>query len=160
MDISMIVAVAKNWVIGKDNHLLWHLSGDMKHFRALTTGNVVIMGRKTFESIGKPLPNRRNIILSRSLEKIEGCELYSDIENLLSDPTLKHEKIFIMGGGEIYRLFLPLAKRIFLTHVDVEVAGDTTFPEIGEEWIEYSREAFQADEKNDYNFEFVNYIRK
>lgn len=160
MDISIIVAVAKNWVIGKDNHLLWHLSGDMKHFRALTTGNVVIMGRKTFDSIGKPLPNRRNIILSRSLEKIDGCEVYSDVENLLADPTLKHEKIFIMGGGEIYRLFLPLAKRIFLTHVDVEITGDTTFPEIGEEWIEYSRESFKADKKNDYNFEFVNYIRK
>lgn len=160
MDISIIVAVAKNWVIGKDNHLLWHLSGDMKHFRALTTGNVVIMGRKTFDSIGKPLPNRRNIILSRSLDKIDGCEVYSDVENLLADPTLKHEKIFIMGGGEIYRLFLPLTKRIFLTHVDVEITGDTTFPKIGEEWIEYSREAFKADEKNDYNFEFVNYIRK
>lgn len=160
MDISIIVAVAKNGVIGKDNHLLWHLSGDMKHFRALTTGNVVIMGRKTYDSIGKPLPNRRNIILSRSIEKIEGCEVYSDIDNLLADPTLKHEKIFIMGGGEIYRLFLPLTKRIFLTHVDIGIEGDTTFPEIGNEWIAYSRESFKADKKNDYNFEFVNYIRK
>ena len=114
MDISIIVAVANNHVIGKDNHLLWHLSGDMKHFRALTTGNTVIMGRKTFDSIGKALPNRRNIVLSRSLESIDGCEVYSDVENLLADPSLKHEKIFIMGGGEIYRIFFPLVKKIYL----------------------------------------------
>lgn len=160
MDISIIVAVAKNGVIGKDNHLPWHLSEDMKHFRALTTGNVVIMGRKTFDSIGKPLPNRRNIVLSRSVEKIEGCEIFSDVENLLTDPTLKQKKIFIMGGGEIYRLFLPLAKKIYLTKVDATLEGDTTFPEIGEEWMRYSSESFKKDPKNDYNFEFVNYIKK
>jgi dihydrofolate reductase len=160
MDISIIVAVANNHVIGKDNHLLWHLSGDMKHFRALTTGNTVIMGRKTFDSIGKALPNRRNIVLSRSLESINGCEVYSDVENLLADPSLKHEKIFIMGGGEIYRIFFPLVKKIYLTTVDVEIDGDTTFPEIGDEWIEYSNESFKADDKNDYDFRFINYIRK
>ena len=160
MEKCIIVAISDNNAIGRDNALLWHISEDLKFFRRTTLGCPVIMGRKTFDSIGKPLPNRRNIILSRSLEKIDGCEVYSDVENLLADPTLKHEKIFIMGGGEIYRLFLPLAKRIFLTHVEVEIAGDTTFPEIGEEWIEYSRESFKADKKNDYNFEFVNYIRK
>lgn len=163
MIISVIVAVAENLAIGKDNHLLWHLSGDMKHFKALTTGHTVVMGRNTYLSINKPLPNRRNIILSRTLAKdsVPGCEVVSDFEAIKNDPSLQDEEIFIMGGGEVYRHLMPMADRLYLTRVHTTLEADTFFPNIDESvWCKISSEQFPADEKNDFDFDFINYLRK
>ncbi|MBR5696970.1 MAG: dihydrofolate reductase [Paludibacteraceae bacterium] len=163
MEFTIIAAVADNLAIGKDNQLLWHLSGDMKHFKFLTTGHTVLMGRNTYLSIGRPLPNRRNIILSRTMKEEEapGCEIIRDLSVLESDPTLRNEEIFVMGGGQIYELMMPLANKLCLTRVHTTPEADTFFPAIQDtDWQEYSRECFSADEKNDHDYEFVNYIRK
>jgi dihydrofolate reductase len=163
MEFTLIAAVADNLAIGKDNQLLWHLSGDMKHFKFLTTGHVVLMGRNPHLSIGRPLPNRRNIILSRTMnaEDAPGCEIIRNLSELEEDPSLKKEEIFVMGGGQIYELMMPLASKLCLTRVHATPEADTFFPAISDTtWQEYSRECFSADEKNDYDYEFVNYIRK
>lgn len=159
MSISLIVAAAKNNAIGKDNALLWHLSADLKRFKALTTGHPVIMGRKTFESIGKPLPNRRNIVISRSLPVIQGCEVVASVEEALA---LIHpgEEVFIIGGGSIYKALWHVADRLYLTLVKTELAGDTFIPEIKtDEWKEIRREDFDADEKNEFGYSFIDYVR-
>lgn len=163
MEFTIIAAVADNLAIGKDNQLIWHLSGDMKHFKFLTTGHTVLMGKNTYLSIGRPLPNRRNIILSRSMKEEEapGCEIVRDLSDLEKDPTLKNEEIFVMGGGQIYHLTMPMAQKLCLTFVHTTPDADTFFPTISDsEWQEYSRESFKADEKNDHDYEFVNFLRK
>ena len=163
MEYTIIAAVADNLAIGKDNQLLWHLSGDMKHFKFLTTGHTVLMGRNTYLSIGRPLPNRRNIILSRTMKEGEapGCEIIRSLDELEADPSLKKEEIFVMGGGQIYELMMPMANKLCLTRVHVSPEADTFFPPILDTvWQEYSRECFSADEKNDHDYEFVNYLRK
>ncbi len=153
--ISIIVAYDKNKAIGKDNKLCWKQSADLKRFKELTTGKTVVMGRKTFESIGRPLPNRRNIVLTRQDINIDGVEVINsieDIKNIEGD-------IFIIGGGEIYKSCLILADRIFATEIDCEIEADTWFPKIDDNWVEEGREYGLSDNKNEYNYIFVNYVR-
>ena len=156
--ISIIVAVADNLAIGKDNNLLWHISEDLKYFKRITGGHTVIMGRKTWESIGRPLPKRRNIVISRSLkvDSLAGAEVFGSLESALA--TLPaNEEHFIIGGGEIYREALPLAEKLYITFVHITVNdADTFFPEVEErEWREVGRESFERGEKFGRPFEFV-----
>ncbi|MCU0448078.1 MAG: dihydrofolate reductase [Microscillaceae bacterium] len=164
MSIALIVAVAQNGVIGGDNRLLWHLPDDLKNFKRLTTGKTVVMGRKTYESIGKPLPNRQNVILSKQpdyqpfgtvvLPGMPELEIYCQKE-LLPD-----EELFVIGGGEIYALFLPLASKIYLTQVHTQVAGDTYFPALSpEDWQIIEQTNYQANEKNDFDFSIIEMVR-
>src|SRR5277367_6069446 len=143
MIVSDVVAISENHVIGKDNKLLWYLPNDLKHFKVITSGHTVIMGRKTFESVGKPLPKRRNIIITRQNITIEGCEVVNSIEAALS--LAKDElEVFITGGAEIYKQSLHLTDRIYLTIVHKKFDGDSFFPEINkQEWKEVSREDHQ-----------------
>ncbi|HAN19979.1 MAG TPA: dihydrofolate reductase [Bacteroidales bacterium] len=154
--ISIIVAVAENNVIGKDNNLIWHLPKDLKHFKETTTGHYVIQGRKTFESCGKPLPNRTNVIITRDKNyKAEGCIVVHSLQEAL-DFAKNESEIFIIGGGNIYKQALPIADRIYLTKVHHVFDGDTFFPEINmNEWIEKSRHDFEPDEKNKYPFSIL-----
>jgi dihydrofolate reductase len=155
--IRMIAAMSRNRAIGRDNSLLWRLSGDMKRFKELTTGSSVIMGRKTYESIGKPLPNRRNIIITRDLEySAEGCEAVNSLEEAL---LLSNSDCFIIGGGEIYSQAMPMADKIYLTLVNGDFEGDAFFPEIGKEWAKVSRQDFKKDEKNEHDYSFIEYER-
>lgn len=154
--INIIVAASLNNVIGKDNSLIWRQSADLKRFKELTTGKTVIMGRKTYESIGRPLPNRRNIVITRQYIEIPGCEVVHSLED-----ALKLEKdIFILGGGEIYKESVILANKIFLTRIHANLEGDTYFPILGDEWVVEESHFFEKDEKNQFNYEFINYVRK
>jgi dihydrofolate reductase len=153
--INIIVAASLNNVIGKDNKLLWRQSADLKRFKELTTGKTVVMGRKTYDSIGKPLPNRRNIVITRQDIEIPGCEVVHSLEEALK----LHDEIFILGGGEIYQKSIILANKIFLTLIQTEIEGDTYFPFLGEEWKEESKEEFLKDEKNQFDYQFINYVR-
>lgn len=153
MSIKIIAAMSKNRVIGDSNTLIWHLPEDLKRFRTLTTGNTIVMGRKTYESIGKPLPNRRSIIITRDPDyKAEGCEVANSLEDAL---LLSNRDCFIIGGGEIYRQAMDIADRIYLTLIDKEFEGDTSFPEI-KDWLEISREDFIAE---DFGYSFIEYER-
>jgi dihydrofolate reductase len=154
--INIIVAASLNNVIGKDNKLLWRQSADLKRFKELTTGKTVVMGRKTYDSIGKPLPNRRNIVITRQDIEIPGCEVVNSLEEALK---LDNE-IFIIGGGEIYQKSIILAHKIFLTRIHVEVDGDTYFPQLSYyDWKMEMCESFQKDEKNQFDYQFINYVR-
>ena len=125
--IKIIVAQSNNRVIGNSNHLIWRLPADLKRFKELTTGHPIVMGRKTYQSIGRPLPNRRNIIITRDENyEVDGCEVVNSIEEAL---LLTNSDCFIIGGGEIYKQTLHIADQIYLTQVDEEFDGDTTFPE-------------------------------
>ncbi|MBO7634975.1 MAG: dihydrofolate reductase [Paludibacteraceae bacterium] len=162
MNISIIVAVSENGVIGKDNRLLWHLSGDLKRFKALTTGHTIVMGRNTFLSIGKALPNRRNVVLSHSMKTgdVENVEVFDSVETFVQS-IQQDDEVFVIGGGQIYRQFLPLASKVYLTRVHVTMDGDTTFPELSSsEWQEIAMEKMSSDEKNDYDYDFIDYCRK
>ena len=128
MNFSAIVAHDINRVIGGDNKLLWNIPEDLKRFKEITSNSPIIMGRKTFESIGRPLPNRINIILTRDKEfKTEGCFVYNDMNEIISDYSDNGE-VFIIGGGEIYKLFFPYINRLYITVVEGEYVGDTVFP--------------------------------
>lgn len=151
--IHLVVAVAENGAIGKDNQLLWHLPDDLKQFKKLTSGHTVVMGRKTYESIGKPLPNRTNVIITRN-ENYEapGCIVVSSLEEAIRTES----DVYIIGGAEIYQQALPLTDRIHLTEVQASVEGDTFFPKLDSaEWHELSRETHPTDEKHRYAFDFV-----
>jgi dihydrofolate reductase len=163
--ISIIVATAENGVIGKDNQLLWKLSADLKQFRVLTTGHSVIMGRKTFDSIGRALPNRTNIVISRQKDLILPEEvlkvnsLGTAIEIAKNHPG--NEEIFIIGGGNIYEQALEITDKIYLTEVKTSIDGDAYFAVLNpNEWKEISRISHQKDEKNEYNFDFVELVRR
>jgi dihydrofolate reductase len=154
--ISIIVAYDKNKAIGKDNKLCWKQSADLKRFKELTTGKTVVMGRKTFESIGKPLPNRRNIVLTRQDINIDGVEIIKSIEDIKGIEG----DIIIIGGGEIYKNCLILADKIFATEIDCEIEADTWFPNFSEnDWMIESIERHKADEKNEFNYSFINYVK-
>jgi dihydrofolate reductase len=155
--IKIIVAMSENRVIGNNNELIWKLSSDLKRFKELTTGHPVVMGRKTYESIGRPLPNRRNIIITRNSEyEVEGCEVVSSLEEAL---LLSGNDCFIIGGGEIYKQSLELADKIYLTLVHKDFEGDTQFPELSKEWAIIDNKDFEADQKNEYNYSFIEYDR-
>lgn len=160
MILSIIVAAAENNVIGRDNGLVWRLSADLKRFKALTTGHTVLMGRKTYESVGKALPNRRNIVISRNPDyKAVGCEVVRGVEEAL-ELTKGEDEVFVTGGGTIYKELWDKADRLYLTVVHQECEGDTVIPSVDpEKWREVSREEYQADEKNEFDYTFINYER-
>jgi dihydrofolate reductase len=160
--IHIIVAASKNHVIGKDNKLLWHLPNDLKYFKAVTTGHPIIMGRKTFESIGKPLPNRQNIVVSRTSYNIGSNLIFAHSLDYAIRVAQKFDsEIFIIGGGEIYRQALPLADKIHFTLVDTTIDGDTFFPELNEtEWEIESAEFHAKDEKHAFDYTFLIYCKK
>jgi dihydrofolate reductase len=166
MILSIISAIGKNNEIGKGNSLLWHLPADMKHFKETTQGHTVIMGQKTFESIGRLLPNRRNIILTKDEKfKFDGAVVVYSVEELLSllEKTSKeNDESFIIGGGQIYRLFINSADKLYITHVDASFPeADTFFPEIDvKRWEKITEEKHLPDEKNKYPYNFVLYSKK
>lgn len=161
-NISIIVAIAENNAIGKDNKLLWHLSDDLKRFKELTNGHLIVMGRNTFLSLPNgPLRNRIHLVISDIRgEKFEGVQMAYSIEEAL-EMIGGDEEAFIIGGGMIYRQFLPLANRLYLTRVHVRIEGDTYFPEINhDEWNELDRESVPASEKNEYAHTYTLLERK
>ena len=160
-NLSIIVAIADNLAIGRNNQLLWHISEDLKHFKEITSGCSVIMGLKTFHSLPKLLPNRRNIVIDFENITIDGAEVVHSIEEAID--AVKHEKeAFVIGGGQIYRQFLPIVSKLYLTFVHTTVEdAETYFPEINfGEWVEISRETHSANEKCPYSYSFVNYERR
>lgn len=162
-EVAIIVAVAQNGVIGGNNQLLWHLPADMKHFKTLTIGHTIVMGRKTYESIGRPLPNRVNVIISRNADfKADGCMVVASLAEALNAhySILTTHTTFIIGGAEIYRQALPFTDKIYLTKVKASFEGDTYFPILNpEEWQEIARNPHTADEKNLYDYDFVELVR-
>jgi dihydrofolate reductase len=165
MVISIIAATDKNRGLGFGNKLPWHLPDDLKRFKELTKGHAVIMGRKTFESIGRPLPDRKNIVISRNTEYVApGCVVVGSMDAALAeagkdaDPTAE---VFIIGGGEIYNLGLQYAHKMYLTSVDTEIPADVRFPEFNErEWSLVATEFHQQDEKHPHPFTFKIYEKK
>lgn len=156
MIISIIVAMDRNGVIGKDGSLPWHLSSDLQHFKKITMGKPIIMGRRTHESIGRPLPGRENIVITRDSHfHAPACTVLHSIEDVINYCG-DSEEIMIMGGADLYVQTLGKASRIYLTEVHAELEGDTYFPEFDREnWEEVERYDFSADEKNEYDYSFV-----
>lgn len=151
----MIAAMAKNRIIGQDNQMPWHLPADFAWFKRCTLGKPVIMGRKTYDSIGRPLPGRRNVVISRDPELvIEGVECTTSIEKALALVS-DQEEVMIIGGGSIYASCMSMANRLYLTFIDLEVEGDTHFPQWGDEWQETYSERALRDEKNAHDMRFV-----
>jgi len=162
MIISVIVAASENNVIGKDGGLPWHLPLDMKFFRKKTMGHPIIMGRKTFESIGHPLPDRLNVVITRQEKySVEHAVVVSSLKEALRHCEKKNfGEVFVIGGGEIYKSALPLANNIFLTRVHTEIEGDVFFPDIPEfDWKEVKSKKHKADNDHEYAFTFLTYIR-
>ena len=157
--ISIIAAVARNRAIGYENKLIYWLPNDLKRFKALTTGHTIIMGRNTFLSLPKgALPNRRNIVLTRSQKAFPGCDVYASLEDALAHCD-KDEDVYIIGGASVYRQALPLADRLCLTEInDTPEKADTFFPPY-DDWKEVSREDHEKDERHEYAYSFVDYIK-
>lgn len=163
MTISLIVAAAENNAIGKDNQLLWHLPNDLKFFKNTTWGMPVIMGRKTFEAVNKPLPGRINIVITRQAEwKAEGTITATDLNDALQKAKATNcNEIFVIGGGEIYKQSLEIADKIYITRVHAVLDGDTFFPVIDEtKWQQTSLQEFAADEKHQYAYSFQTWEKK
>ncbi len=160
--LSIIVAIANNNVIGKDNKLIWHLPEDLKRFKSLTSGHTIIMGRKTFESLGRILPNRKHIILSKSgILKIQdkNVDIVNDIE-MLNKYIQSQEEYFVIGGDSIYQKLMPYVTKMYVTKIYHEFEGDAFFPEIKDsEWKIISKQKGIKDEKNPYDYEYINYER-
>ena len=156
MRIALIVAMAENRVIGRQNQLPWRIPADLKHFKALTMGKPIIMGRKTYESIGRPLPGRDNIVITGdSSYRAEGCRVVHSIDQALQAAG-GSEDVMIIGGANLYRQTLKDAERLYLTLVKAQPQGDAWFPNIQpQEWREIKREAHKADESNEYDYDFV-----
>ncbi|MDG4811810.1 type 3 dihydrofolate reductase [Hydrogenovibrio sp. 3SP14C1] len=162
MNLSLIAAMDKNRVIGADNDMPWHLPDDLKFFKANTLNKPVVMGRKTFESIGsRPLPNRRNLVITRNADyEAKGVEVFHSVEEALKTCS-SDEEVIIMGGGQLYAQMMPFANKLYVTLVEADVEGDTIFPEwLAEEWQEISKERHDKDERHAYAFEFMTLIRK
>ncbi len=158
--LSLIVAKAKNNIIGRNNSLIWHLPDDLKRFKALTTGHTIIMGRRTFESLGRVLPNRHHVILCNDMEMNvdnENVEILKDISEL-KDYIENNEENFIIGGATIYKLLMPYCSKMYITEIDKEFEGDVSFPKIDKSiWKETSREQGPADGENDFKYDYVIY---
>jgi len=159
--ITMIAAVAENNALGKNNELLWHLPDDFKRFKQVTSGHYIIMGRKTFESFPKPLPNRTHIVITRQKDyHPEGCIVVNTIEKAL-EISQKEAEVFIIGGGEIYNLALPFADKLDLTRVHDTFEADAFFPEFdADQWQLISEEYHPKDEKHQTDFTFQTYVKK
>lgn len=161
MTVSLVVAAAKNNVIGRDGELPWHLPDDLRHFKRLTTGKPVIMGRRTWESIGRPLPDRHNIVMTRDPEyTATDCDVATSVSDALKLAGDDRE-VMVIGGGQVYRDFLPRADRIYLTRVQADVEGDTYFFDIDRtRWRLVSSEHHDADDKHAYAFEMMVFERR
>ena len=159
--ITVIAAVAENNALGKENRLLWHLPDDFKRFKTLTSGHYIIMGRKTFESFPKPLPNRTHVIISRQANyQPEGCIVVNSLEKAI-EVCPKNEEVFVIGGGEIYRQSIALADKLDLTKVHHSFDADTFFPEVDlSQWQLIFEEFHPKDERHEYDFTFETYLRK
>ena len=160
--LSIIAAIANNNVIGKDNGLIWHLPEDLKRFKKLTTGHTIIMGRKTFESLGRVLPNRKHIVLCKSGKlqiQNENVEIVTDIEQL--KPYIKSkEENFVIGGASIYQLLMPYANKMYITKIHHSFEGDTFFPKIDEaQWTIIAKEKGIKNEENPYEYDYIDYVR-
>ncbi len=167
MRIALIVAMARNRVIGRNNALPWHLPGDLRYFRQITMGKPVIMGRKTWDSIGRPLPGRTNVVITRNaewsvpvgaarVESLDAALVKADAQAELDGV----DEVMIIGGGQIYAEALALVDRLYVTQVHAEVAGDAYFPVVNwDEWEEIGREDFSASDNNPYDYSFVIYQR-
>ncbi|WP_207432210.1 dihydrofolate reductase [Sabulibacter ruber] len=161
--IALVVAIAENRVIGKDNQLIWHLPKDLQHFKKLTMGHPMVMGRKTFEAIGKPLPGRTSIIVTRQedYQAPEGCVVTASLEEALQEGLALDEQVMVIGGGEIYKQALPLAEVVYLTLVHESFDGDVLFPELeADAWEVTEQEEHPTDEKHAYPYTFFTFRRK
>ncbi|SEM81941.1 dihydrofolate reductase [Mesobacillus persicus] len=160
--ISLIWAMDENRVIGSYNKLPWHLPEDLKFFKRVTMGHPIVMGRKTHESIGKPLPGRENVIITRDRQyRSEGCTVLHTIDELLDFASKTDEEVFVIGGAEIFKEIIPHADRLYLTMIHHQFEGDTFFPSFHiDEWELESREMGEKNEKNPYEYEFLIYKRK
>ena len=159
MNISIIVAMSKNRVIGRDNDMPWHLSNDLKNFKKITMGKMVVMGRLTYQSIGRPLPNRQNIILSRNFVDTNVL-IFNNLQEVLNF-SKDEDEVFIIGGEDIYRQTINKANKIYLTTIDEEIAGDKYFPDINlSSWDKISSENYIKDENNSHNFQSEVYLKK
>ena len=157
--ISHVVALSNNNVIGVDNNLPWNLKTDLAHFKDYTTNKIIVMGRKTFESIGRPLPNRKNLIVSNTLNEINGAYIYKSTEEAIKNAKEMcinneiYNEIVIIGGGYLFRDTLKITNKLVLSEVDCEIDGDVFYPKINlEEWNEVSSKKFIKDANNDFNF--------
>ena len=160
MVLSLIAAMDNNRLIGKDNALPWHMPADLQHFKSVTMSKPILMGRKTYDSIGRPLPGRRNIVLTRSDAEIEGVTTVHSIDEAISVAN-DVEEVMVIGGSSIYELVLPKVQRMYLSFVDGEFDGDAWFPEFDEdEWEITEEKTLQRDEKNAHSCRFVTFQRK
>lgn len=152
--ITLVAACSRNWVIGKDNQLIWHLPEDLKRFKQLTSGKTVLMGRKTYESIGRPLPNRTNLIITADKNfQADGCIIYHDLIQ-----ALKHDSdIMVIGGSQIYQQVIKIADKIELTMIDQEFEGDSYFPEVDQNWIKVN---FERHQNENFKWSYITYLRK
>lgn len=158
--ITIIAAAGENNSLGKDNDLVWHLPDDFKRFKELTSGNYILMGRKTFETFPKPLPNRNHLIITRqdNYSVPENCFVFDTIQSAID--FTDNQDIWIIGGGEIYKQSMEIADRIELTRVHSDFEADTFFPEIGEEWELVSEEYHSVDDRHKYDFTYLTYDRR
>jgi len=161
MNISIIVAMANDRVIGLDNQMPWHLSADLKRFKRITMGSPILMGRKTFESIGRPLPGRTNIIVSRNPNyKQEGCLIAHSIDEAIKNGCQMADEVFVIGGSELYKAVLGKTKTIYLTFIKKDFKGDTFFPEINpDEWRELERTNVVDDLSAGFDYSFIKLVR-
>ena len=170
MQISMIAAMANNRVIGANNAMPWHLPADLKHFKKITLGKPIIMGRKTYASIGKALPGRLNIVVSSDINfmladatVVHGCEQAIDVATeYCSKQKVENPEVMIIGGGTIYKHFLAFCQQLYLTHIDLDVDGDTYFPDYYAQydWQEVDIETHQADPSNPYIYRFITLLKQ
>ncbi|UUV21303.1 dihydrofolate reductase [Paenimyroides aestuarii] len=163
MKISLIAAIAQNHAIGKNNQLLWHLPADFKHFKETTSDHFILMGRKTFESFPKPLPNRTHLIVTRQKNYTvpDHCFAFASVKDALVFAQQQNQKmVYVIGGGEIYKETIGIANELVITHVDAEFKdADAFFPEITSDWEIISEKRHQADEKNEFDFTIIVYQR-
>ncbi|ORU92479.1 MAG: dihydrofolate reductase [Cycloclasticus sp. symbiont of Bathymodiolus heckerae] len=159
--ISMIVAMAENNAIGKDNDLLWHLPDDFKHFKATTMGKPILMGRKTYDSIGKPLPGRENIVVTRDANfTVEGVTIVNSIDAALT-ASEHYDEVMVIGGASFYEQMLPVAQRLYITLVHTSFEADAFFPEVDlDKWKIIKQSKHAADERHAYSFSFITYERR
>lgn len=158
--VSIIVAVARGGVIGGGNTLLWHISEDLRRFKAVTTGHPVIMGRKTFESLGRPLPQRQNVVITRDENfSADGCTVVHSLSEALEIFDSEQE-VFIIGGGQIYKQAMPFADKLYITYVEADYDGDTFFPQVDRaQWRQTLDEKYPRGEKYPYPFRFTEWVR-
>ncbi|KAF3981265.1 MAG: type 3 dihydrofolate reductase [Methylococcales symbiont of Hymedesmia sp. n. MRB-2018] len=156
MKLSIIVAMASNRAIGLNNKMPWHLSADLKKFKAITMGSPVLMGRKTYESIGRPLPGRTNIIISRNPDyQVESCLVFNTVDKAI-EACQQYDEIFVIGGATLYQLMLPKADLLYLTQINKRFEADTCFPDFNKkEWNEIAREEIEGDESVDFSYSFI-----